>query len=447
MFVKFQHGRIILSMVVLDDEHGYANLEFDRVSLEHGLQHIKFFDMVVPTLNEGKRLLGRNCGFLQCFALKMERDFLGLSSKESLHVVKEEMNNGNGCKDSGYMNGAVVKWPFLNKVSVHPHLMSFSASQDDKAKMMVSDSITSSGFSAIPTFDTIQKCAVGEPQKSFNHDGQGGIHFSLTPYPVLHNVNSVNRSHGVKMFSGSMGHPSLKNHFATVGQNMNDANVKQPLLGGIPITAPHSAIPIVGAVAGMTETCVKPSGPAPQLTIFYAGTVNVFDDISPEKAQAIMLLAGNGLYAAPNMAQLKVQAPNSKLAAGEGVPVSLPINIPSCSGLSSALSVSSHTGAQSVSGSSGNDEFLASKSSGGPTAGVSKVETPKVVNATSMLPSAVPQARKASLARFLEKRKERVMNATPYNFNKKSENVPHQNSMVSNITASVGTDALLTKQG
>ncbi|TKY69257.1 TIFY 6B [Spatholobus suberectus] len=359
----------------------------------------------------------------------------------------------------GFTNGAVVKWPFMNKVSVHPHLMSFNAPQDDKAKIMVSDSITSAGFLAVPSldvFDSTKKRAAGEPQKSVNHDGQSGIHFSLTPYPVQHDVNSVNRPHDVKMFSVpnqaisvSMGHPSLKNHFATVGQNMNGASVNQPLLGGIPVTAPHSVLPIVGAVAGMTETCVKPSVSASKLTIFYAGTVNVFADISPEKAQAIMLLAGNGLSAASNVAYShpNVQEPSLKLAVGDGVPVSQPINMPPCSSFSSPLSVSSHTGAQSGSGSSSNDEFLAAKTSGGPTALVNEVETPKVVNATTMLPSAVPQARKASLARFLEKRKERVMNAAPYNLNKKSENVPQQNTMVSNITASAGTDALSTKQG
>jgi len=88
-----------------------------------------------------------------------------------------------------------------------------------------------------------------------NHDGQGGIHFSLTPYPALHDVIYMNRPHDVKMFSVpkqtiplSMGHPSLKNHFATAGQNMNPSSVKRPLLGRLPVTAPHSVD------AAMTET-------------------------------------------------------------------------------------------------------------------------------------------------------------------------------------------------
>jgi jasmonate ZIM domain-containing protein len=349
----------------------------------------------------------------------MERDFMGLSSKESLPIAKQEINN-EGFKDlGGFTKVSAVKWPFMNKVSGHPYLMPFNVSEEDKAKM------TSSGFI----------------EKSFKHDGQGGFHFSANPYHVQHDVNYMNRPHDAKMFSVSnqaisvsAGHSFLKNHYATFGQNMNGAYVKQPLLGGFSVTKPHPVLPIGGTVAGLTEPCVKPSAPASQLTMFYAGTVNIFNDITPEKAQAIMLLAGSGISAASNMVQLEVPVPSSKFASGDdGVPMSPPVLIPPSSGISSPLSVSSHTGPQSGSGSSSSDEFLAAKTSRGPTptTSASKVETPKVVNATTMFTSAIPQARKASLARFLEKRKERVMSAAPYNLNnKKSEDAPMPNSMV-----------------
>jgi len=98
-------------------------------------------------------------------------------------------------------------------------------------------------------------------QKSFNHDVQGGHHFSLTPFQVPHDVNSVNHPHDVKMSSVpnqaipvSLGSPFLNNHFSTAGQNMNGTSVKQPLLGGIPVSVPHLVIPNNGPVSGMTES-------------------------------------------------------------------------------------------------------------------------------------------------------------------------------------------------
>ncbi|MCF8706253.1 protein TIFY [Corynebacterium sp. MC-25] len=362
----------------------------------------------------------------------MERDFLGLSLKESLAVVKEEINN-DGCKDSG------VQWQFSNKGSALSHLMSFNTAQEDTTKKLVSDPLMSPGFMSITTTDALdhsRKGPVGDIQKSFNHDRQGGTHISLTSYPVQHEVHSVHRPHDVKMFSVSnqaisvsVGNPFFKYHFAP-GQNLAGATVKQQLLGGIPVTAPHPIIPTVASIAGITEPWngVKASGSPAQLTVFYAGAVHVYDDISPEKAQAIMFLAGHGASIASNTSHPKaqVQAPSSKLAAGDGIPVNQPINTQPCSSLSSPISVSSHSGAQSGSGSTSNDELMAAKTTGVPTTPVSKVEPQKIANAVGsvavnpIFPSAVPQARKASLARFLEKRKERAMNAAPYNFSKKS---------------------------
>ncbi|KAF5442773.1 hypothetical protein F2P56_035395 [Juglans regia] len=291
----------------------------------------------------------------------MERDFLGLSSKESLAVVKEEIHNDR-CKDPG------LQWQFSNKASALSHLMSFKT-----------DALMSSGFTNISTttdaFDNSKKRSVGEIQ------------------------------------------------------NLVGTTVKQPLLGGIPVTAPHSSIPTVASIAGTTEpgNGVKSSGSPAQLTIFYAGAVHVYDDITPEKAQAMMFLAGNGSSITFNTAHPKaqVQAPSSKLAVGDGVPLNQPKNTQPCSGLSSPLSVSSHTGAQSLSGSTSNDELMEAKTAGVSITPVSKVEPRKAnvvgsVTVTSMFPSAVPQARKASLARFLEKRKERAMNAAPYNLGKNS---------------------------
>ncbi|KAE8076342.1 hypothetical protein FH972_015000 [Carpinus fangiana] len=318
----------------------------------------------------------------------MERDFLGLGSKEPLAVVKEEVNN-DGCTEPG------VQWQFSNKVSALSHLMSFKVVQEDKTQKIASDPLMSFGFMNISTADALD--------------------------------TSQNRSKGEV-------------------QNLAGATGNQPLLGGIPVAAPHSIIPTVASIAGITEPWngAKASGSPAQLTIFYAGTVHVYDDITPEKAQAIMFLAGNGSAIASNTAHPKaqVQAPSSKLAAGDGVPANQPINTQPCSGLSSPLSVSSHSGAQSGSGSTSNDELMAAKTNGIPSAPVSKGEPQKIANVvgsvpvTPIFPSAVPQARKASLARFLEKRKERAMSAAPYNLSKKSPECIAQECNGANFSAS-----------
>lgn len=74
----------------------------------------------------------------------------------------------------------------------------------------------------------------------------------MNPYHVLHDDMKI-FSVSNQALSVPAGHPFLKNHFATVGQNMNGANVKQPILAGSPLTAPHAVLPRVATVAGLVE--------------------------------------------------------------------------------------------------------------------------------------------------------------------------------------------------
>lgn len=107
-----------------------------------------------------------------------------------------------------------------------------------------------------------------------------------------------------------------------------------------------------------------------------------------------MFLAGAG-SAISNMAHPKGQAHGmgAKMAATDAAPLNQPGSALPCPALSSPLSVSSHTGAQSGSGSSCTDDLRVAKPNGVPTTPMSKAEPPRIVSAvepvaaTAMMPS------------------------------------------------------------
>ncbi|GMY24017.1 protein TIFY 6B-like isoform X1 [Fagus crenata] len=362
----------------------------------------------------------------------MERDFLGLSSKNNVSVtVKEETFDDSNT--SALLRGSGMQWSFSNKVSAVPQFLSFRSAQEDRPRRNVNDSIPSSGFMTISTadaFDSNQKPYSGLIQKNLITDKQAGSHYAMTVYPHF-DAHSVHRPQEVRIFPVSnqlinqtspvaLGTTVLQSHLASTGQNVVGSAVKPQPLGDFG--------PPRGSMVGTTDlrNASKSSGAPAQLTIFYAGSVSCFDDVTPEKAQAIMLMAGNGSSPAHNLTQsiAQEQALIPRPSPSEGLIKTQSHTTTLFPGLPTPLSLTAKAGSQSGVGASSTNELVTGKPRGSSSFPTKHSEPPQVVSpagcaATTLIPTVgLPQARKASLARFLEKRKERGMNASPYNVSK-----------------------------
>jgi len=310
-----------------------------------------------------------------------------------------------------------MDWSFASRAGAAPAVMSFRSAPREEQQ----------GELAFPKQ---QGSRVLTPQRSFGADSHGGAQYAAAraayggqPPQQQHAPNGARVVPVSSPFNPNnpmfrvQSSPNLPNGVAA------GSLFKQP-----PFTMNNA---VAASTVGVYKSRDMPKPKTAQLTIFYAGSVNVFNNVSAEKAQELMFLASRGsLPAAPSTVARSPDATfftPAKLAAPE---LSPPVQMlpqkpqrvsPPASVISKPISMVSQAACLPRSTSSSCIDSAVPKSSGQlvvpPTSQPPSSTHPVTLASTTaaaIMPRAVPQARKASLARFLEKRKERVTTTAPY---------------------------------
>lgn len=328
----------------------------------------------------------------------MEKDFMGLGGKE----VKGEA--GGGHQDSA------SQWPFAPR-----QFISHEAMRQESPINRGSYQYSARGYLPVLTQDTYDvkintELSTQKPFSSESSDKQGTHRFALQSFnspnsdsfcALKHEECEIRAyetlsHHSIPVLIGG---PFFTVHGAPNGPDLAVTSLKQqPFSRGT--TMVNS--PTVGSTEAFdTRILSKPTTMTSQLTIFYAGAVNVYNDIPLDKAQAIMFSASKVASDAVSSRSERLLLPpvGVKMVDGMNTDESQTQKL---NHMTSPCPILPIRESETLSSSGIANDIPQSKT------------TETVVPTNPVIRRAIPQARNASLARFLERRKERVSNALPY---------------------------------
>eukprot|EP00250_Pteridium_aquilinum_P033201 c5312_g1_i2 orf=369-1538(+) len=283
---------------------------------------------------------------------------------------------------------AAMRRPDWSNAAGRPQFLSFNDSQDQKHVERVNENYQQKharGHENAVLGSTALDCSL-VANSSTDHSGSGMKAFPFMA-PIFHELAVTSK---VEQIPGASGR-------GPAGQALTpDLPARNHWPPGV---ASPRMLP--------SDSCIKPS--SAQLTIFYAGKVNVYNDVFLTKAQEIMRTAAAGDFLPPNM-DMSSRKPASLLTPH------VPRSHISADHPWESFQKDQHTCQPDQFG--GDQVVISPLPVSIPRSPQAESSKPNNQNAflenESVILQALPQARKASLARFLEKRKERVLSKSPY---------------------------------